>query len=127
MRPHDAQARNVPVLHAVRRFFLHLGQHVADDFRVVVGPLARTRDVDGDEAELRPGEGVVEVVLEEVVFRQVLQVGVLDQREVGRGEEADVHGCDCVVLCGVLVRFVGGIAVEGVGSRIYREKNIRKV
>lgn len=127
MCPHDAQARNVPVLHAVRGFFLHLGQHVADDFRVVVGPLARAADVNGDEAELRPGEGVVEVVLEEVVLGEVLQVGVLDQGQVGRGEEADVHGCCCVVFCAVLVRFVGKIAVDGVGSRIYREKNIRKV
>lgn len=120
MRPHDTQTRDVPVLHPVRRLLLHLGQHVADNLGVVVGPLARARDIDGDEAELRPGQRVVEVVLEEVVLGQVLQVGVLDQREVGRGEEADVHGCYSVVLC-VLARFVGSrLQLMGRERRIQR-------
>lgn len=35
---------------------------------------------------------MVEIVFEEVVLGQVLQVGVLDQREVRRLEEADIHG-----------------------------------
>lgn len=101
MRPHHTQARNVPVLHAIRRLLLHLGQHVAHNLGVVVGPLARARDVHRHEAELRPRQRVVEVVLEEVVFRQVLQVGVLDERQVGGGEESDVHDgrflgvCEC--------------------------------
>lgn len=35
---------------------------------------------------------MVEVVLEEVVFGEVLEVGVLDEREVGGFEDSDIHG-----------------------------------
>lgn len=48
-------------------------------------------DIDGHETKLWPGEGVVEVVLEEVVLGEVLEVGVLDEGEVVGGEEADIH------------------------------------
>lgn len=35
---------------------------------------------------------MIEVVFEEVVLGEVLEVGVLDEGEVGVCEEADVHG-----------------------------------
>lgn len=35
---------------------------------------------------------MVEVVLEEVVLGEVLEVGMLDEREVRRPQHADVHG-----------------------------------
>jgi hypothetical protein len=89
---HDGQRRDVAVLHAVGRLLLHLGEHIAHDLRVVVGGLGRARDIDGDEGQLRPGERVVEVVLEKVVLGQVLEVGVLDQRYVRGAEEPDIHG-----------------------------------
>lgn len=93
MRAHHTETGNVSMLHAVRRLLLHLGEDIADDLGVLVGVLLRARDVDGDVAELGPGEGVVEVVFEEVVFGEVLEVGVLDEGEVGGGEDADIHGC----------------------------------
>ncbi|OLN86428.1 hypothetical protein CCHL11_06393 [Colletotrichum chlorophyti] len=77
---------------AVRGLLLHLGQDIADDLGVVIRGVFGARDVDGDIAELGPREGVVEVVLEEVVLWQVLEVGVLYEREVGGLEEADIHG-----------------------------------
>ena len=95
MRAHDAQAGNVAVLHTVGRVFFHLGQDVADDFGIFLFLLlllfwavllVRGAD-DGDERELRPGQGVVEVVFEKVVFRQVGDVAGLDG-----GEEGDVGG-----------------------------------
>jgi hypothetical protein len=72
----------VAVLHAVGRLLLHLSEDIADDLGVVVGGLGGPRHVDGDIGELGPREGVVEVVLEEVVLGEVLDVGVLDQRYV---------------------------------------------
>lgn len=36
---------------------------------------------------------MVEVVLEEVVFREVLEVCVLNEGQVCVCEEADIHGC----------------------------------
>ncbi|KAK2729580.1 hypothetical protein CKAH01_02554 [Colletotrichum kahawae] len=78
--------------HAVGGLLLHLGEHIADDLGVVVGCALGAGDVDGDIAELGPREGVVEVVLEEVVLGQVLEVGVLYEGEVGGLEEADIHG-----------------------------------
>lgn len=91
VRPHDAETRNVPVLHAVRGLFFHFGEDVADDFGGVVGRALRVRGVDCDVGELGPGEGVVEVVFHEVVFGEVGDVGGLDVREVGGVEQADVH------------------------------------
>lgn len=91
VRAHDAQAGDVPVLHAVDGLLLHLREDVADDLGGVVGGAGRAGDVDGDVGELRPGEGVVEVVLEEVVLRQVGDVGGLHVRDVGGEEDADVH------------------------------------
>ena len=79
--------------HPIRGLLLHLRQHIAHDARRIVGALWRTRDVDGDEGELGPGERVVEVVFHKVVFGEVGDVGVLDVRDVGGVEEADVHGC----------------------------------
>lgn len=86
----------MPMLHTIRGLLLHLGEHVADDLGVLVGVLLGAGDVDGDVAELGPGQRVVQVVLEEVVFGQVFEVGVLDEGEVGGGEDADVHcgGCE---------------------------------
>ena len=97
VRAHDAQAGDVAVLHAVGRIFFHLGQYVADDFGILWGcflllllfgaaVLLWGAD-DGDERELRPGQRVVEVVFEKVVFRQVGDVAGLDG-----GEEGDVGG-----------------------------------
>ena len=91
MCAHDAQASNMAMRHAVRRLFLHLGEHIADDLGIVVGVLLGAGDVDGYVAELGPGEGVVEVVFQEVVFGEVFEVGVLDEGQVGGGEEADIH------------------------------------
>lgn len=92
MRAHDAQAGNVAVLYTVGGLLLHLGQDIADNLGVVVGRLLGTGDIDGDEAELRPREGVVEVVLEKVILGQVLEVGVLNEWKVGWSEESDIHG-----------------------------------
>lgn len=83
MCAHDAQARNVTVLDAVGGIFFHLGQDVADNFGVG-GRRFRGAD-DGDEGELWPGEGVVHVVFEHVVFGEVGEVALLDG-----GEEGDV-------------------------------------
>lgn len=79
------------VLDAVRGLFFHFGEDIADDLGVVIGGLCGAGDVDRHEGELGPGEGVVEVVLEEVVLGEVLEVGVLDEGDVGGAEEADVH------------------------------------
>jgi hypothetical protein len=92
MGAHDAEAGDVAMGDAVGGLLLHLGQDVADNLGVVVGPPHGPRDVDGDIAELRPRQRVVEVVLEEVVLGQVLEVGVLDEGQVGVGEHANVHG-----------------------------------
>lgn len=97
MGAHDTQTGDVAVLDAVAGLLLHLGQDIANDLGVVVGRLLGARDVDGDEAELGPGQGVVQVVLEEVVLGQVLEVGVLDQGEIGRSEESDIHDGRVVV------------------------------
>ncbi|OHW93808.1 hypothetical protein CSPAE12_07533 [Colletotrichum incanum] len=92
--------------HAVGGLLLHLGQDVADDLGVVVGGALRARDVDSDIAKLGPRQGVVEVVLEEVVLGQVLEVGVLYEGEVGGLEEADIHGGQ-VSIAGFLGGFGG--------------------
>ena len=54
VRPHDAQAGDVAMRHAVRRVLLHLGQDIAHDLGIVVGRLLGAGDVDGHEAELGP-------------------------------------------------------------------------
>lgn len=54
MRPHDAKAGDVPVLHPVRRLLLHLGEHVPHDLGVVVRGALGARRVDGHVRELRP-------------------------------------------------------------------------
>lgn len=92
MRAHDTQAGNVSMGDPIRRLLLHLGENIADDLGVLVGVLLRTRDIDSHEAELGPGERVVEIVFEKVVFGEVLKVGVLDEGQVGVGEDADIHG-----------------------------------
>ena len=84
MRAHHAQTGDVAVLDTVGRVFFHLSEHVADDFGVF---LRLGGADDGDEGELRPGEGVVEVVFEKVVFGEVCDVAGLDG-----GEEGDVGG-----------------------------------
>lgn len=37
---------------------------------------------------------MVKVVLHEVVLGQILEVGMLDQRDVAGAEETDIHGVD---------------------------------
>jgi len=91
MRAHDAQAGDVPVLHAVDGLLLHLRARCAAWVGGGVGGGGGGVDVDGDVGELRPGEGVVEVVLQEVVLRQVGDVGGLHVGDVGGEEDADVH------------------------------------
>lgn len=92
MRPHDAQTGDMAVLHPIGRLLLHLGENIADDFGRVVGGFLEAGGVDGDVGELRPRQGVVQVVFAEVVFGQVGDVGGLYVRDVGGVEEADVHG-----------------------------------
>lgn len=92
MRAHDTQAGNVAVWDTVGRLLLHFCNDIADNLGVVVGALGGARDVDGDEAELRPRQAVVEVVLEEVVFGEVLEVGVLDQRQIRVAQGSNIHG-----------------------------------
>lgn len=50
---------------------------------------------------------MVEVVFEKVVFREVLEVGVLDEGKVGRLEESDVHGEGALVFFSCLLFFLG--------------------
>lgn len=89
---HHAETRNVPVLNAICRLLLHLGEDIAHNLRGVgVG----VREVDGDVGELWPRERVVEVVFEEVVFGEVGDVGELDVGEVGGLELADIHRWLC--------------------------------
>lgn len=92
MRPHHTQTRNMSMRHPIRGLLLHLGQHITHDARRVVGRFSGARDVDGDEGELWPGQGVVEVVFHKVVLGQVGDVGVLHVRDIRGVEEADVHG-----------------------------------
>ncbi|CCF39668.1 hypothetical protein CH063_10438 [Colletotrichum higginsianum] len=105
---------------AVGGLLLHLGQDVADNLGVVVGGALRARDIDGDIAELGPREGVVEVVLEEVVLGQVLEVGVLYEGEVGGLEQADIHD-GRVSIAGFPGRgkgFIGGSAGRQADARL---------
>ena len=72
------------VLNAVRRVFFHFCEDVADDFWVFLWFGA---SYDGDERELWPGESVVKVVFQKVVFREVGDIAGLDG-----GKEGDVGG-----------------------------------
>ena len=85
----------MPVLNVVDWLLFHLGQNVSDDPRGLVGGLLRPRDIHGHVRELGPGEGMVEVVFEEVVFGEVGDVGGLDVRDVGGSEHSDVHLVKC--------------------------------
>lgn len=98
---HDRQGRDVAVLDSVRGVFFHFGEHVPDNFgvggRLAVGPAH-----DGHEGELRPCQGVVQVVFQEVVLREVGEVALLDggqERDVGgegrHGEYVDHCGRSC--------------------------------
>lgn len=92
MRPHHTQTRNMTMRNTIRRLLLHFRKHIAHDFGVVVVHLPSTvfggsRSHDGHEAELRPCQGVVEVVFEKVVFGQVGDVACLYG-----GEEVHVRG-----------------------------------
>jgi hypothetical protein len=66
MRPHHTQTRDMPMLHSIRRILFHFREDIAYDSGVVVGRLLRSRDIDCDEGELRPGEGMIEVIFHEV-------------------------------------------------------------
>lgn len=81
----------MPMLDVVDRLLFHLGQNVSDDARRLVGGLLRPRDIHSHIRELGPGEGMVEVVFEEVIFGEVGYVGGLDVGDVGRSEHSDVH------------------------------------
>lgn len=92
MRPHHTDTRNMSMLHPVRRLLLHLCKHISDNLGVLAGEVvwflvAIARAHDGDEAELWPGQGVVEVVFQKVVLGEVCDVAGLDC-----GEEVDVGG-----------------------------------
>ena len=66
MGAHNTQTGNVTVLNAIGRIFFHFRKDIADDAGVVVGGFLGTRDVDCDEGELWPGEGMVEVIFHEI-------------------------------------------------------------
>lgn len=80
------------MLQPIRRLLLHLGQHVPDNLGILPGHIAASwlpvtagvsgvsvaRPHDSDETQLRPGEGVVEVVFQEVVFGEIGYVACLD-------------------------------------------------
>lgn len=102
MRPHHTNTRNMPMLQPIRRLLLHLRKHIPHHLGILAGQITAPlcvsvcgpagvlgipvpRAHDGHEAELRPGEGVVEVVFQEVVFGEVGDVAGLDG-----GEEVDV-------------------------------------
>ena len=91
VRPHHAQARDMPMLNVVDRLLFHLGQNVSDDPRGFVWGLLRPRDIHGHIRELRPGKGMIEIVFEKVVFGEVGDVGGLDVGNIRRSEHADVH------------------------------------
>jgi hypothetical protein len=47
------------MLHSIRRILFHFRQDVAYDSGIVVRRLLGSGDIDCDEGELRPGEGMV--------------------------------------------------------------------
>ena len=69
MRSHHAQTRDMPMLHSIGRIFLHFGEDITYDSRVVVRRFLRSRNIDCDEGELGPGEGMVEVVFHEITMK----------------------------------------------------------
>lgn len=86
------------MLHPISRLLLHLREHISHNLGVLARDIAREtcaraasvpvlRPHDRHKAQLRPGQRVVEVVLEEVVLRQIGYVAGLDG-----GEEVDVGG-----------------------------------
>lgn len=79
------------MLHTICRLLLHLGKHIPYDFGVIACDLAVGVPIagadDGHKAELRPSEGVVKVVFQEVVLRKVCDVASLDG-----GKKVDVGG-----------------------------------
>ena len=74
MSSHNTQTRDMPVLNSVWRIFLHFPKYVANNFGVFRGCWASD---DSDVGELWPGEGVVEVVFQEVVLRKVRKIALL--------------------------------------------------
>lgn len=87
------------MLHTIRRLLLHLRQNIPHNLRILAGDISRDAGArtaalipvlgpdNGDEAQLRPCQGVVEVVFQEVVFGEVGDVASLDG-----GEQVDVGG-----------------------------------
>jgi len=71
------------MLYSIRRVLLHFRQDIADDPGIVVGRLLRSRDIYCDEGELRPREGMVEVVFHEVAGEHKISFGYQRRR---RGE-----------------------------------------
>nr|POE52051.1 hypothetical protein CFP56_52432 [Quercus suber] len=55
MRAHHAERGDVPVLHAVGRVLLHLGEHVANDLGRIVGCFLRSRDLSGKRSSFQGG------------------------------------------------------------------------
>lgn len=99
MRPHHTQTSDMTMLQSIRRLLLHLRQNIPHHLRILAGDITRHAGPgttalitilgpdDGDEAQLGPCQGVVEVVFQKVVFGEVGDVAGLDG-----GEEVDVGG-----------------------------------
>ena len=89
MRAHHTQTRNMTMLHTIGRLFLHLRQNIPHHLGILAGDItryARSRPGfitvlgpnNGYKAQLRPCQGVVEVVFEEVVLGEVGDVAGLN-------------------------------------------------
>ena len=69
MRSHDTETRNMPMLYIIDGLFLHLRQHIADDLGRIVWRFPWSRGIHGNVGELGPRQRVVQVILQEVIFR----------------------------------------------------------
>lgn len=96
MRPHHAQAGDVPVLYPIWRILLHLGQDVPDYTRVVIWRLLWSRYVDRNVRELRPAEGMVEVVFHEIANKWISS---FSPRHSQNGEELYFSGRLVIFAC----------------------------
>lgn len=92
MRAHHTQARDMSMWNPIRGFLLHLSEDIAHHLGIFFrSPAADAAGFmlsiavfgphDGDEAQLRPCQGMVEVVFQKVVLGQVGNVAGLDGRE----------------------------------------------
>jgi len=58
------------MLYSIRRVLLHFRKHIAYDSWIIIGRFFGARDINCDVGELRPGEGMVEVVFHKVAVEQ---------------------------------------------------------